>query len=89
MRNKAMPNTTSREKVLDNLAQFAGGTVSLASGIASNIRAEIKTRVDEAITRLDLVPREDFNRLEEMLQQSRIEQENLKARIENLEKKKK
>ena len=74
-----------KEKVLDNIAQFAGGTVSIASGIAQNIRTEIKSRVEEVVTRLDLVPREDFDRLEAMLQQSRLEQEELKTRLEVLE----
>ena len=78
-----------REKVLDNIAQFASGTISIASGIAGNIHAEIKTRVEEVVTRLDLVPREDFDRLEAMLQHARLEQEDLKARIEALEGKKK
>ncbi|NCT41142.1 MAG: accessory factor UbiK family protein [Alphaproteobacteria bacterium] len=78
-----------REKILDDMARLAGGTVGIASGITHNIRAEIKSRVDEIVDRLDLVPRADLDRLEAILQETRKEHEDLKLRIETLEKKKK
>jgi len=71
------------------MARLAGGTVGIASGITHNIRAEIKSRVDEIVDRLDLVPRADLDRLEAILQETRKEHEDLKLRIETLEKKKK
>ena len=57
--------------------------------IAHNIRAEIKSRVDEIVDRLDLVPRSDLERVEAILQETRKEHEELKLRIEALEKPKK
>ena len=78
-----------REKILDDVARLAGGTVGIASGISQNIRTEIKSRVDEIVDRLDLVPRQDLDRLETMLQETRKQNEDLKLRIETLEKKKK
>lgn len=78
-----------REKLLDDVAKLAGGTASIVSGAAQNIREEIKTRVTEAVDRLDLVPREDLERVELVLQSALKEQENLKLRIEKLEQKKK
>ena len=78
-----------REKILDNVAQLAGGTASIVSGLSQNIRAEIKSRADEAADRLDRVPRQDLERIEAMLQKALKEQEYLKLRIEKLEKKKK
>lgn len=83
-REKIMP-----EKLLDNVARLAGGTIGIVSGLSHNIRAEIKSRVDEIVDRLDLAPRTDLDRLEIRLQESRKEQESLKLRIETLEKKKK
>lgn len=79
----------NRERILDNVAQLAGGTAGIVSGLGQNIRAEIKSRVTEAVDRLDLVPREDLERLEAMLQETRAQNEDLKLRIEKLEKKKK
>jgi BMFP domain-containing protein YqiC len=77
-----------REKVLDDIARVAGGAVSLMSGVTKQMREEIRARVDELATRLDLVPREDFDRLEAMLAEARREQAKLVKRIETLENKK-
>lgn len=77
------------EKVLDDVARLAGGAIGVASGISKNIRAEIKSRADDVSDRLDLVPREDLDRVEAMLQNATKEQEELRLRIEKLEKKKK
>lgn len=71
-----------KDKILDDLAQLAGGTVNAISGIGRNIHAEIKSRVEETIDRLDLVPRSDFERLEATVQK-------LNTRIEALEAEKK
>jgi len=78
-----------RERILDNVAQLAGGTASIVSGMSQNIRAEIKSRAIEAVDHLDLVPREDLERVEALLQKSLKDQEDLKLRIETLEKKRK
>ena len=69
----------SKEKVLDDIARVAGGTVSIVSGLSKNIRDEIKARIDEMGDRLDFVPREDFERLELLVKEQA-------ARIEALEK---
>lgn len=74
-----------KTKILDDIAQLAGGAVSLAGGLKSNIHEDIKSRTDAIADRLDLVPREDFDTLKAMLEQSRIEQDALKKRIEALE----
>lgn len=74
-----------REKLLDDAARFAGGTIGVASGITHNIRAEIKTRIDEIVDRLDLVPRGDLERLEMMLQKTRKHNNDLEQRLQALE----
>ena len=81
-----MPN---REKILDNVAQLAGGTAGIVSGLGRNIREEIKSRVDEIVDRLDLVPRQDLEALQIRLDEALKIQDDLKLRIEKLEKKKK
>ncbi|MFK7839078.1 MAG: accessory factor UbiK family protein [Bdellovibrionales bacterium] len=75
-----------REKILDDAARFAGGTIGVASGISHNIRAEIKARIDEIADHLDLVPREDLDRMEIMLQETRKQNGDLEKRLEALEK---
>lgn len=68
-----------REKVIDDIARVAGGTVSVLSGIGQNIREDIKSYIDDMADRLDLVPREDFERLEMQI-------EALQKRLDALEK---
>lgn len=68
----------NKDKVLDDIARVAGGTVSVFSGIGQNIREDIKSYIDDMADRLDLVPREDFERLE-------MQMNDLQKRLEALE----
>lgn len=77
----------SKDKVFDDIARMAGGTVSILSGLGQQVREDIKARIEEMADQLDLVPRADFDRLESMLVKSRKEQDALIKRIEALEKK--
>ncbi|MEM7651394.1 MAG: accessory factor UbiK family protein [Pseudomonadota bacterium] len=52
------------EKVLDDIARVAGGTVSAFSGLSQNVREEIKSHIEDIAARMDLVPREDLTALE-------------------------
>ncbi len=51
-------------KIFDDLTRMAGGAMNLFSGIREQILGDVKTRFDELAARMDLVPREDFDRLE-------------------------
>lgn len=68
-------------KIFDDLARMAGGAVNLFSGLQQQIREEIRSRVDEMLARLDVVPREDFERLEGMVAKLRQRQEELESRF--------
>ncbi|MBN8521173.1 MAG: accessory factor UbiK family protein [Alphaproteobacteria bacterium] len=54
-------------KFLDDVAKMAGGAVSVLSSVRAQIKEDIKARVDDVADRLDLVPREDFERLQSMV----------------------
>lgn len=54
-------------RVLDDIAQLAGGAANIAAALREQIRAEIRERIDAALARVDAVPREDFERLEARL----------------------
>lgn len=51
-------------QIFDDLARMAGGAMNVFSGLREQILSEVKVRVDEAASRMDLVPREDFDRLQ-------------------------
>ena len=74
-----------KEKVLDDIARLAGGTVSALSGLRSQLKGDLRARIDDVAQRLDLVPREDFERLETLLIAAREDQKKLEARIASLE----
>lgn len=76
----------TKEKILDDMARMAGSAVGTLGNLSAQVKEEIRTRVDEAALRMDLVPRAEFERMEIMLQESRIKQEELLKRIETLEK---
>jgi BMFP domain-containing protein YqiC len=71
-----------REKVFDDIARVAGSAVSIMSGMTRQVKDEIRARVDELATRMDLVPREDFERLEAMLAETRRKVDALEKQIE-------
>lgn len=68
-------------KILDDLARMAGGAVNIFSGLQQQVREEIRSRVDEMMSRMDLVPREDFERLEAMVAKLRLRQEELEKQL--------
>jgi len=78
-----------KDKVLDDLKKAATGTLSAVGGIVrttrQHVRDDLKARADELALRLDLVPREEFERLEIVLTETRALVEAQAARIDALE----
>lgn len=72
---------SKREKVLDDIAGVAGGAVGVISNAKQSIGDAIKTHVDSIAHDMDLVPRDEFERLEHMIVELREEQEKLKQEI--------
>ncbi len=78
---------TRNARFFDDLAKMVGGAVSALGSLKEQMTGEVRERVDEIIARMDLVAREDFERVEDMLKKARLEQEQLKKRIAALESK--
>lgn len=51
-------------RIFDDLARMAGGAAGMLDSLRQQIKADIKARVEEMADDMDLVPREDFERLE-------------------------
>lgn len=75
-----------KRKILDDAAMIAGGVLNLVSAGRDQLRREVRLRADSLATRLDLVPREDFERLEALLVRTRQEMDALKKRLDVFEK---
>lgn len=75
-------------KIFSDIASVAGGAVSIVSSMRQQVKQDIKARVDELATRMNWVPREDFENLEAQIQKLASDNEDLKKRLEKLEGKK-
>jgi BMFP domain-containing protein YqiC len=74
-----------RPKFFDDLAGVAGGALSALAGLREEISALVRARVDEAVRRLDLVRRDEFDAMAEVARLAREQSEALEARVAALE----
>lgn len=51
-------------KIFDDISRVAGGAMNVFSGLREQLMNDLKARFDDMASRMDLVPREDFERLE-------------------------
>ena len=75
---------SERPRFFDDLAGVAGGALSALAGLREEIEALAKARIDEAIRRLELVRREDFDAMAELAANARAGQEAAEAQIKDL-----
>jgi BMFP domain-containing protein YqiC len=73
-------------KFFDEFAKAATGAVGALSGVRQQIQNEIKTQINRFIVEMDFVPREDFEIVEAMAREARLQNEKLAARVTHLEK---
>lgn len=77
----------AESKILDDIASMAGGALSLAGSLRGQIREEIKSRIEAVFGKMDLVTRDEFDRVEAMLKKAREQQISLEERLIKLEQK--
>lgn len=76
---------SDRPKFFDDLAGVAGGALSALAGLREEISATVRARVDEAVRRLDLVKREEFEVVAELARRAREQAAALELRVAALE----
>lgn len=74
-----------RPRIFDDLAGMAGGAISALSGLREEIEAMVRARLDEAVRRMELVKKDEFEAVAEMAATARAGQEAAEARIAALE----
>lgn len=74
------------EKFLDDAARLAGGAVGVVSDLSKQAGEAVRSKVDAIAHGMDIVPREDFERLEAVVEALRAEHEALKTEVEALKK---
>ena len=76
---------TERPRFFDDLAGVAGGAFSAIAGIRDEMQALARSASDEALRRLELVRREEFEAAQELAANARAGQEAADARIAAME----
>jgi BMFP domain-containing protein YqiC len=76
---------TDRPKFFDDLAGVAGGAISVLAGLREEVAAMTRARVEEALRRLDLVKREEFEAMSELASRAKAQAEALELRVAALE----
>ena len=73
------------KRVLDDLARMASGAAGAAGAVRDEMESMVRERLQSVLDSMDLVRREDFEAVQEMAQNARMEQERLEARVAALE----
>lgn len=84
-----MRNARANLKLIDDLARVATGALGSLGDIRAQVRRQVRERVEQIMERMDLVTREEFERVEALAEKARERQEELEARLLALEGKKK
>ena len=79
----------SRNKILDDVSQLMTNAMGVAQGAREEAENAIKSIIDRWLADHDFVTREEFDAVKAMAQKAREENENLKVRVDALEKKRK
>ena len=79
----------SRNKILDDVSQLMTNAMGVAQGAREEAETAVKSIIDRWLADHDFVTREEFDAVKAMAQKAREENENLKARLEVIEKKRK
>ena len=72
---------------LDGVAKFFTDAAGAANSIRNEIDTFMRQRMEKLVTDMDFVPREEFEAVKAMAAKARAENEELAARIAELEKK--
>jgi len=79
----------SRNKILDDVSQLMTNAMGVAQGAREEAETAVKSIIDRWLADHDFVTREEFDAVKAMAQKVREENENLKARLDAIEKKRK
>ncbi|MEG3661142.1 accessory factor UbiK family protein [Celeribacter halophilus] len=79
----------TRNKILDDISQLMTNAMGVAQGAKDEAETAVKSLMDRWLADRDFVTREEFDAVRVMAQKAREENEELKKRLDHLERKKK
>jgi BMFP domain-containing protein YqiC len=77
----------TENRLFDDLARMANGAINTLSGVREEVESRLRERVERWLAEMDMVPREEFEAIRELAQKARAEQEDLTAKVAELERK--
>ena len=75
----------SRNRMFDDLAKVANGAVSTFVGLKGEVEAIVRQQMEKMLSRMDVVPRDEFDAVKAVAAKARSEQEKLERRVAALE----
>ena len=72
-------------RFLEDLAKVAGSALGSVSGVKHEVEVRIQQQMEKLLSRMNLVPREEFDAMKAVAQAAREAQIRLEARVANLE----
>lgn len=75
----------NNNKFLNDLSRMASGAVGSLMDVKHEVDSMVGVQLEKLLQKMDLVTKEEFDAAQSMLVKSRIEQEELKKRMEALE----
>ena len=75
----------TENRLFDDLARMANGALNTLTGLREEIENRVRERVERVLANMDMVPREEFDAVKAMAQTARAEQEDLAAKVAELE----
>lgn len=73
-------------RFLDELAKLATDAVGVVQGVRREAGTVFRTQAEKVANKLDLVPREEFEAVKEMVRKLHAENADLKKRLDDLNK---
>jgi BMFP domain-containing protein YqiC len=71
--------------LVDDLSKFAQGLMTTLDSMKKECDAMVRARIERLASEFELVPRDDFDALKELVLKLRAENEDLKKRLGKLE----
>lgn len=78
---------TQGGKIFDELGKLMNNAAGVADGVRREIETAVKSQLERLVADMDLVKREDYDALRELVQAQSAEIKELKAAVESLKSK--
>ena len=75
----------SDNRIADDLARLVSGALGAAGGLRQEIEGRLRQPLERALSRMDLVSREEFEVMKAVAEAARSAQEDLESRVAALE----